>query len=658
MWSLIPHAGVSGAQRRFIVTFSGHSPRAVAAAAPGFIEWILPNTATFEAADPQVLRAIPGAINVEPDGVVHALALPNDPCVVSCFGVSQWHLTDTAVPIAWDTSKGLGVTIGVLDTGIQPDHPDLEDKIIAPEVDLTGLDDGPGAHGTAVGGLAGATTDNSLWVAGVGWLSNLRSYKVLPRASFGSVADLVKGIRRAADDGVDVMNMSLGTTTPSMSLSDAVTYGLSRGVVMVAAAGNSTSTVVDYPAALPGVIAVAAHTATHTVSSYSNRGPRIDVAAPGDGLVTTGLDSTILTGFTGTSAAAPVVSGVVALMLSPGMRPPTSIGPILRATSLPLADDSGLRRVDAGAAVDLRPYGGFAGGVHLALGTLGSSSTASIVTGAGPGGGPHVRVFTDRHLPIGSFFAYDSGFRGGVDVAVGDVDGDGLGDIITGAGPGGGPHVIVRSFDAPTGAVTVTASFFAYDSGFRGGVSVAVGDVDGVPGDEIITGAGPGGGPHVRVFKFNPGTRRFDAVGGIMAYSSAFSGGVDVAAGDIDGDGKAEIITGAGPGGGPHVRILRYDISTKVWTEVKGFFAYPGFSGGVRVAVGDIDRDGTSEVITGAGPGGGPHAKAYDVTGTVVASAFSFRSSFAGGIDVAGSPDGAGASTLSASGWAGALGLD
>ena len=178
---------------------------------------------------------------------------------------------------------------------------------------------------------------------------------------------------------------------------------------------------------------------------------------------------------------------------------------------------------------------------------------------------------------VASFFAYDPAFAGGVSVAAGDVTGDGVADIITGAGAGGGPHV--RAFSLAGGVATEVASFFAYDPAFAGGVSVAAGDVTGDGVAEIITGAGPGGGPHVRAFSLAGGV--VTEVASFFAYDPAFPGGVSVAAGDVTGDGVAEIITGAGAGGGPHVRA--FSVAGGVATEVASFFAYdPAFPGGVN----------------------------------------------------------------------------
>src|SRR5262249_44054149 len=146
------------------------------------------------------------------------------------------------------------------------------------------------------------------------------------------------------------------------------------------------------------------------------------------------------------------------------------------------------------------------------------------------------------------FDAFAPGFLGGVRVARGDVNGDGVPDIIVGAGPSGGPQVEV--FDGKTGALLM--SFMAFDPAFRGGVYVAAADVNGDGSADIIVGAGAGGGPQVKVFSGKDGSLLMS----FMAYDVNFHGGVTVAAGDVNGDGKADVITGAGPGGGPHVEVF------------------------------------------------------------------------------------------------------
>jgi hypothetical protein len=150
-----------------------------------------------------------------------------------------------------------------------------------------------------------------------------------------------------------------------------------------------------------------------------------------------------------------------------------------------------------------------------------SSKMGLVASGAGPGGGPHVRVFdVSTGLSVRDFLAYAPSFTGGARVALGDVTGDGIPDIVTGAGPGGGPHVQV--FDGVTGAAI--RSFFAYSAGFTGGVFVATSDVNGDGRADIITGAGPGGGPHVRVFDGVTGA----VIREFFAYPAGFTGGVFV----------------------------------------------------------------------------------------------------------------------------------
>ena len=266
-----------------------------------------------------------------------------------------------------------------------------------------------------------------------------------------------------------------------------------------------------------------------------------------------------------------------------------------------------------------------------------NAARARIITGAGPGGGPDVRVFgTDGSLK-NEFFAYDAAFHGGVRVATGHLNCDGTSEIVTAPGPGGGPNV--KAFN-PDGTPyvglnrTTPTSFFAYDGSMSAGVTVAVGDLDGNRCDEIVTGTGPGGPPVVRVFNNDGSNASLD----FTAYDPNFKGGVWVATGDVDGDGKDEIITGAGPGGGPHVKVWKYN-NGAISQAGGGFFAYDaGFVGGVRVGTADINNNGKSDIVVAPGSGGGPNVKAFLANGTLDSniSFMAYEPAFAGGVFVGG----------------------
>lgn len=264
-------------------------------------------------------------------------------------------------------------------------------------------------------------------------------------------------------------------------------------------------------------------------------------------------------------------------------------------------------------------------GTATTLTVFGLFHNVLAATGADAGGGPEVRVFAEpgRALKF-DFFAYTPTFSGGVRVTVGDVNSDGVPDLVTAPGAGMAPDV--RVWDGRTGALL--RDFLAYDQRFQNGVYVAAGDVNHDGFADIITGADRGGGPHVEVFSGKDGTLLYS----FFAYNPAFPGGVRVAAGDVNGDGFADIITGAGPGGGPHVEVW----SGKDGGVLRSFMAYdPAFAGGVYVAAGDTNGDHVADVITGAGAGGGPHVEVWSgLDNSILASFMAFNPAYTGGVRV------------------------
>jgi hypothetical protein len=202
------------------------------------------------------------------------------------------------------------------------------------------------------------------------------------------------------------------------------------------------------------------------------------------------------------------------------------------------ANDSLIRIHDAAGRVTstFHPYGeAYGSGINLAIGDLDNDGFTEIVTGTKNGGGPHIRIFNrDGVLINPGFFAYGEGYRGGVNIALGDLNGDGQMEIIAGAGVGGGPHVRIFNKDGHL----VNPGFFAFDENFRGGVNVAAGDVTGDGQIDIITGPGNGGKPTVRVFN----DRGVQLIEEFDAFNSRQRNGVKVAAEDLDGDGVSEIM--------------------------------------------------------------------------------------------------------------------
>ena len=275
----------------------------------------------------------------------------------------------------------------------------------------------------------------------------------------------------------------------------------------------------------------------------------------------------------------------------------------------------------------------FTGGVVTALGDVNHDGVIDLIAGPGPGGGPNIKVISgvDFSTVLFNFFAFESTFSGGVTVASADIDGDFYADILVGAGPGGGPRIKVFSGKN----LTVLRDFFAFEPTFSGGVTIATGLINADTQIDILVGAGPGGGPRLKVFD----GASLGVLMDFFVYDGAFRGGINVAAGNLYGNLlKDEIIVGAGAGGGPNVRV--YDSNKNI---LQDFFAYnPGFSGGVRVAPALFGSNGPG-IITTPGPGNPVSSSPSDFLAlhgylgmNLFLDFYPYSSNFSGGLFVAG----------------------
>jgi serine protease len=286
---------------------------------------------------------------------------------------------------AWEeTLDDSGVTVAVVDQGVQYDHPDLEGNVAGdPGYDFVDGDTDPypddlsrEIHGTHVAGIAAAGVNNGTGVSGIG-NSTIISGRSLSEDGTGSVSDIADGIQWAADRGADVINLSLGGGGASQTMQNAVSYATSNGALVVAAAGNAGTRGVSYPAAFSECLAVSALDPDESLASYSQYGNDIELAAPGTNVLSTWpAPGTNYNRISGTSMATPVAAGVAGLTLAKWNLSNVELRNHLKNTAVDVglsADKQGAGRVDAGNAVTTQPGGGGGGG--------GGESTSGSVSG-------------------------------------------------------------------------------------------------------------------------------------------------------------------------------------------------------------------------------------------------------------------------------------
>lgn len=560
----------------------------------------------------------------EPNYVYHASFTPND-----VFFKEQWYLKKIKADKAWDqASDASDITIAIIDSGVFIKHFDLGSNVWVNGREIqNGIDDDKNGfiddlygwdfidnvpdpapkfkdgfteegvtHGTIVAGIAAAVVNNGIGIAGVAPNAKIMSLRALDDRGEGKTSNVVKAIDYAINNLADVINFSFVGFDYSQALFEAIERAYKAGIIMVAAAGNEQNDgsgydldkIPMYPACHDGengenmVIGVSATDALDQKTDFSSYGfSCVDISAPGVSIFSTvpyqpdknlgvkTFDKYYDGYWSGTSMATPIVAGAVALI--EGINREINASEV---KSILFDSAQNISRLNPGYLGQLG-----AGRLDVYEATVVAQKLlgnfySEILLAPYSGRVSQIKRNDFKGEEKAIFEAYNVNFTGGANVAAGDVDGDGNEEIAVGAGNGGGPHI--RVFDS---SGNTKSQFFAYNENFRGGINVAVADIDGGVArkrEEIITAPGNGGGPHIRIFDSGGNVK-----GQFFAYNENFRGGANVAAGDIDDDGLSEIITGAGPGGGPHVRV--FEASGEL---IGSFYAYENdFAGGVNVGV-------------------------------------------------------------------------
>ncbi len=646
-----------------------------------------------------------------------ATIIPND----EKYSEQQEYLNRIKAPQAWDNIKNppLRPVIAVLDSGVDIDNPDLKPNVWFNPWEVPGdnidndnngfVDDQYGwdfidnvadpkpkfgkvwnkvamQHGTIVAGVAAASGNNSLGITGVSWNARVMPIRVLDSAGIGNTVTVARGIQYAIDNRADIINLSFVGSVSDPILQDAIHRAYLAGILVVAAAGNEQQIGVNmdkqpqYPVCDDGyngenqVIGVAGLEMNDSRALFSNYGSRcIDIAAPAVEIYSTQFVTSEQPSFkepyggywSGTSVAAPIVSGALALLKAAYPRlSPSQLRDILIASgdeidfANPGFKGQVGRRVNLAAAWRLAGSSTFAvkspivvaphdksqaevsvldvsgerlekfiayhprftKGVNIASGDFDGDGQTDIATVPRAEGGPHVKIFNLKGAVEYQFMAFAESWRGGLSVAAADFNGDGKDDLVLGVGQGGSNTV--RIFD---GQGVLLYQFVPYDPSYVGGINVAAGDVNSDGQPEIVVAPQGSSRLPIRVFnKFGNKLNEF------YAYPWAFKGGVNLAVGDSDGDGKEDIVVAPGLGGGPQVRVF-----SGQGKLLRQFMAFEkNFRGGVNVSIGDVDGDGHKEIAVTPGLGGGPHVRVFNTKNELRSQFFVEPLSFRGGLSV------------------------
>ncbi len=548
------------------------------------------------------------------------------------------------------------------------------------------------SHGTMVAGIIAAKGNNLQGVVGVTWQAQIMPLKVLDEKGEGRISNVIRAIDYAVNNGADIINLSFVSFDYSQGFQEAIRRAHQAGVIVVAAAGNEQTAGegynIDktpiYPACYDGqligenmVIGVAATDALDQKTSFSSYGfSCIDLVAPGISFFNTITGGSNIEDpgrfydgyWSGTSMAAPLVSATLALIeqANPELNRREVVNILFASTDnisrlnpnylgqlgngrlntdkavemaknklynylerlliFPVSGQKNLKMTDAaGDLIKNLPIEliELNNGSSISAGDVNGDGQDEIIVGNGPGNQPEIKIFNQAGELLKKFLVFDEQFRGGVNLTISDLDDNGQAEIIVVPSSNGSPEIRIFDYNG-----RLKKQFFVDSKNWRGGLSVAAGDLDGKGNKQIVVGYGAGRDPQIRILDSSG-----KLLGVFFAYEKNFRGGVNVAVANIDGrkeHNKAEIIVSPGKGREPQIKIFDNHAQLK-----KQFLAYgKNWQGGVNLIADDIDNDGIGEIVVGAYPGAAPHIRIFDDQGILLESFYTWEESFNGGANI------------------------
>lgn len=604
------------------------------------------------------------------------------------YYIKQWYLKTINAEQAWQVTKGSpSIVVAVLDTGVDIDHPDLQDNIWTNPGEIPGdgldndkngyIDDVHGwnfirniaspqpkieqnsfndsaSHGTFLAGLISAIHDNGFGIKGVTANVKIMPLVVLDPDGFGWSDGVADAVNYATANGASIINLSFGGDEHSEKLKNSIINAYNKGVLVVAAAGNTLVGGVDltsspiYPICYDQeftenrVLGVIATDKTNRVTSFTNYGKGcIDLAAPGVDMTSLVYQNSaypayhdyVSDGWQGNSFSTALVAGAAALLRSykPDLKV-NELRDLLMSESglifLPdpkYNDKAGQGILDIKRAMDkLVSLAGVTSVIPPEQGTVVNQDNNQAVgerqlfVATKAGGKGTIRVYDNDFQFLKEITVFGGDKFHGVNFQLIDINGDGVKEIAAGAVKGDEPFVRVLDLNG-----NIISSFFPFPDKFRGGVQVTAGDVDGDGAVEIVVAPDSSFAPSVKIYNQNGQLKKEFA-----AFDKDYKNGLDIAVGDVLSDSKAEIVVAPRKGQAPAVKI--FDGAGHLKKTISVFVN--SFKGGVNLSLSDLNKDGKLDIVVGKGTGAASEVRAFDSKGTKILALNPYVKAFIGGV--------------------------